>query len=209
MGLELEFKYALTGPDQLEQLCQALGDAFGPWEAVDMATVYYDTQDKALAAYLLDLAGASGEWDPGTDHEDARPRWRPAGMGAAWREPDGFAQAQALGAPPEVVALGPDQLAPSAAPGFGGFGVWPGCRMWRRSWRWIRACSWEVDGNVPFGSWRRSGRAAAERPWLSGAGVWRWLGTSGKSRAANLSVPLPWEENRRVYGRIGNIVCPV
>ena len=31
MGLELEFKYALTGPDQLERLCQALGDAFGPW----------------------------------------------------------------------------------------------------------------------------------------------------------------------------------
>lgn len=209
MGLELEFKYALTGPDQLEQLCQALGDAFGPWEAVDMATVYYDTQDKALAARCWTLRVRQENGIPVLTMKTPGP----GGARREWELPGGslmdLPRLQALGAPPEVVALGPDQLAPQCGAGFGGFGVWPGCRMWRRSWRWIRACSWEVDGNVPFGSWRRSGRAAAERPWLSGAGVWRWLGTSGKSRAANLSVPLPWEENRRVYGRIGNIVCPV
>lgn len=116
---------------------------------------------------------------------------------------------QALGAPPEVVALGPDQLAPQCGARFRRLRCLARLPDVEAELRWIRACSWEVDGNVPFGSWRRSGRAAAERPWLSGAGVWRWLGTSGKSRAANLSVPLPWEENRRVYGRIGNIVCPV
>ena len=50
MGLELEFKYALTGPGQLEELRQELEKAFGPWEAVEMETVYYDTPDQALAA---------------------------------------------------------------------------------------------------------------------------------------------------------------
>lgn len=50
MGLELEFKYALTGPGQLEELLQELEKAFGPWEAVEMETVYYDTPDQALAA---------------------------------------------------------------------------------------------------------------------------------------------------------------
>ena len=39
MGLELEFKYALTGPGQLEELLQELEKAFGPWEAVEMETV--------------------------------------------------------------------------------------------------------------------------------------------------------------------------
>lgn len=174
-----------------------------------MATVYYDTQDKALAARCWTLRVRQENGIPVLTMKTPGP----GGARREWELPGGslmdLPRLQALGAPPEVVALGPDQLAPQCGAGFGGFGVWPGCRMWRRSWRWIRACSWEVDGNVPFGSWRRSGRAAAERPWLSGAGVWRWLGTSGKSRAANLSVPLPWEENRRVYGRIGNIVCPV
>ena len=40
MGLELEFKYALTGPTQLDQLRRELGETFGPWEAVEMETVY-------------------------------------------------------------------------------------------------------------------------------------------------------------------------
>ena len=46
----MEFKYALTGPGQLEELLQELEKAFGPWEAVEVGRFYYDTPDQALAA---------------------------------------------------------------------------------------------------------------------------------------------------------------
>ena len=89
MGLELEFKYALTGPGQLEELRQELEKAFGPWEAVEMETVYYDTPDQALAARR-----ARGEWElPGGGLAD-------------------LSKLQTLGAPWEVTSLQPDQLLP-------------------------------------------------------------------------------------------------
>ena len=118
MGLELEFKYALTGPDQLEQLCQALGDAFGPWEAVDMATVYYDTQDKALAARCWTLRVRQENGIPVLTMKTPGP----GGARREWELPGGslmdLPRLQALGAPPEVVALGPDQLAPQCGARF-------------------------------------------------------------------------------------------
>ena len=118
MGLELEFKYALTGPDQLEQLCQALGDAFGPWEAVDMATVYYDTQDKALAARCWTLRVRQENGIPVLTMKTPGP----GGARREWELPGGslmdLPRLQALGAPPEVVALGPDQWAPQCGARF-------------------------------------------------------------------------------------------
>ena len=159
---------------------------------------------------LLDLAGASGEWDPGTDHEDARPRWRPAGMGAAWREPDGFAQAQALGAPPEVVGPGPrinwppvrrpvsaaSVSGPAAGCG-GGAGVGSG----RAPGRWTGTSLLGAGGGAE--EQRRRGPGSVVPEFGDG------LGPPGRAVQQICPCQLPWEENRRVYGRIGNIVCPV
>ena len=108
MGLELEFKYALTGPGQLEELRQELEKAFGPWEAVEMETVYYDTPDQALAAR---------HWTLRVRQENGRPvlTVKTPGPGRArgeWELPGGgladLSQLQALGAPWEVTSLQPD-----------------------------------------------------------------------------------------------------
>ena len=58
MGLELEFKYALTGPGQLEELRQEQEKAIGPWEAEERETVYYDRADQALACGCARKSGA-------------------------------------------------------------------------------------------------------------------------------------------------------
>ncbi|OLA29739.1 MAG: hypothetical protein BHW33_05910 [Firmicutes bacterium CAG:137_57_8] len=112
MGLELEFKYALTGPGQLEELLQELEKAFGPWEAVEMETVYYDTPDQALAAR---------HWTLRVRQENGRPvlTVKTPGPGRArgeWELPGGgladLSKLQTLGAPWEVTSLQPDQLLP-------------------------------------------------------------------------------------------------
>ncbi len=112
MGLELEFKYALTGPGQLEELRQELEKAFGPWEAVEMETVYYDTPDQALAAR---------HWTLRVRQENGRPvlTVKTPGPGRArgeWELPGGgladLSKLQTLGAPWEVTSLQPDQLLP-------------------------------------------------------------------------------------------------
>ena len=99
MGLELEFKYALTGPGQLEELRQELEKAFGPWEAVEMETVYYDTPDQALAAR---------HWTLRVRQENGRPvlTVKTPGPGRArgeWELPGGgladLSKLQTLGAP--------------------------------------------------------------------------------------------------------------
>lgn len=118
MGLELEFKYALTGPDQLEQLRLALGEAFGPWEAVDMATVYYDTPDKALAARCWTLRVRQENGNPVLTMKTPGP----GGARQEWELPGGsladLPRLQALGAPPEVAALGPEGFVPQCGARF-------------------------------------------------------------------------------------------
>ena len=169
----------LTGPGQLEELLQELEKAFGPWEAVEMETVYYDTPDQALAAR---------HWTLRVRQENGRPvlTVKPqvlaghGGMGAARRgtgRPVQIADAgRAMGS--HVFAAGP---------------LLPRCGARFRRLR-LLAClpdavaELALDQGVltgggrdlPFGSWRQSERGAAARPWPSGAGVCLKPGISRK-----------------------------
>ncbi len=112
MGLELEYKYALAGPSQLDRLRRELGKTFGPWEAVEMETIYYDTPDHALSArrWTLRVRRENGNpvltvKTPGPD--GARYEWELPGGGLR-----DLPRLQALGAPQEVTSLQPDQLSP-------------------------------------------------------------------------------------------------
>lgn len=190
MGLELEFKYALTGPGQLEELRQELEKAFGPWEAVEMETVYYDTPDQALAARHWTLRVRQENGRPVLTVKTPGPGPGPGGMGAARRgtgRPVQIADAgRAMGS--HVFAAGPI-IAPvrRTVPAAPAPGLPARCRG--RAGPWTREYSPAADGICPFGSWRQSERGAAARPWPSGAGVCLKPGISRKRPGANLPAP--------------------
>ena len=189
MGLELEFKYALTGPGQLEELRQELEKAFGPWEAVEMETVYYDTPDQALAAR---------HWTLRVRQENGRPvlTVKTPGPGRArgeWELPGGDWQTcpncRRWARHGKSRLCSRTNYCPGAAHGSGGSGSWPACRMPWQSWPWTRECSPAADVTCPFGSWRQSEKGAAARPWPSGAGVCLKPGISRKRPGANSPAP--------------------
>ena len=182
MGLELEFKYALTGPGQLEELRQELEKAFGPWEAVEMETVYYDTPDQALAAR---------HWTLRVRQENGRPvlTVKTPGPGRARGDWQICPNCRRWARHGKSRLCSRTNYCPGAAHGSGGSGSWPACQMPWQSWPWTREYSPAADGICPFGSWRQSERGAAARPWPSGAGVCLKPGISRKRPGANSPAP--------------------
>lgn len=169
MGLELEFKYALTGPGQLEELRQELEKAFGPWEAVEMETVYYDTPDQALAAR---------HWTLRVRQENGRPvlTVKTPGPGRArgeWELPAGDWQTcpncRRWARHGKSRLCSRTNYCPGAAHGSGGSGSWPACQMPWQSWPGPGSTHRRRTGSALLGAGGRAKGGQRRGPGPSGA----------------------------------------